>query len=69
MTSMEATASAPVRERAEPDMIPDSFFRGAFAMLLVGGLLFLAAFGTVAWTGSLAQGNDAVHVEQSAETP
>ena len=69
MTSTtDAPAAAPVRQRAEPDVIPDGFFRGAFATLIVGGLLFLGVFGAVAYQGSLAQG-DGVHVEQSAETP
>lgn len=70
MTStLDAPAAAPVRQRAEPDSISDGFFRGAFATLVVGGLLFLGIFGTVAYTGSLAQVSDSVHVEQGAATP
>lgn len=64
-----STTSAALRQRAEPDMIPDGFFRGAFATLVVGALLFLGVFATVAYTGSMAQGSDSVHVEQGAEAP
>ncbi len=70
MTStLDAPAAAPVRQRAEPDMISDRFFRGAVATLVVGGLLSLGVFGAVAYSGSLAQGSGASQVEQSAETP
>lgn len=68
-TTDSPAAPAPAPQRAEPDMISDGFFRGAFAALVVGAVLFLGVFATVAYTGSMAQGSDSVHVEQGAEAP
>lgn len=62
--STDAASTAAARVRAEPDMIPDSFFRGAFATLIVGGLLFLGIFAAVAYHGSMAQVSDTIQVEQ-----
>lgn len=38
--------------RAEPDQVSDTFFRNAMIMLVIGMLVAIGVFASVAWRGS-----------------